>query len=331
MPLFLSVLLVLGLVYHLFFRYETLPDPEYKGQYYEYDHLTGNTKKIALGNKTLTLRDNNIENTPEETGNYTFEDTTVSYTEPSSNDIVYDDEGLFASGDVKRGRVVKYAGQSVVADTTTTEAPASKNNNPRVLAYTKPAKQQRTGGSNTKTKPEKPSRLTKVKQSVKRFFNRKTSTKQNETVAKPVQRQAPLRESKPMVKQTNTVKTVVNAPPRIMMASRVHPVPLPQQRNVIRKITQSAPDEEDGSLYAVDKLDLNQDGLVERLIQDASLPYELWGFSIVKGEREIFYAAGKQLSFLKSRHHGWQDIEVNLGRQRVVYRYNPIQGSYEAI
>jgi hypothetical protein len=85
--------------------------------------------------------------------------------------------------------------------------------------------------------------------------------------------------------------------------------------------------------FAVRQVDLNRDGSVEEIIQNAAQADGLLDISIVKNGREIFFGRGKQIKLLSTRNtEGWEDIGIKSARGTVqVYRYSPKDLAYTAL
>jgi hypothetical protein len=85
--------------------------------------------------------------------------------------------------------------------------------------------------------------------------------------------------------------------------------------------------------YATRKIDLDQDGYQEEVIQSATGHDGLLDISIVKNGREIFFGRGRQLAVLPARNpSGWCDIVLKAGGKIMgVYRYNPVQNAYTSL
>jgi|GEM_PF-2869802 len=85
--------------------------------------------------------------------------------------------------------------------------------------------------------------------------------------------------------------------------------------------------------YGTRKVDLDQDGSTEDIIQSAEGHDGLIDISIVKNGKEIFYGRGRQLTVLPSQSmYGWRDIALKAhGKIIGIYRYNPSENAYSAL
>jgi hypothetical protein len=85
--------------------------------------------------------------------------------------------------------------------------------------------------------------------------------------------------------------------------------------------------------YGTRKVDLDQDGSTEDIIQSAEGHDGLIDISIVKNGKEIFYGRGRQLTVLPSQSmYGWKDIALKAhGKIIGIYRYNPSENAYSAL
>lgn len=313
MPVIIVFLLVAGLVYQMLFRYETSSDPKHKGFYYEHDNLTGETRRVERSRVSKFQPLSEDEPASEDDGWGNSVEESASDPDPFYSDERSDD---FYS-DIPVGHIVKT--QEPEEQTEQPKEQPRESNRKRYVADT--PERNRVEHTPVTAQPEKhPLSSSKHKASVS---PKSISKEKPPTLKKPTQTasSSPLRQG--------VIETIVNPPAKIMVASASTSAPIPQ--NGIRKATGSSPEAEDGRDYAINKIDLDRDGIGERLIQNASRHDGQLDFSIVKGEREVFFATGRQLIFLSTSHHGWQDIVINTGRQRIVYRYNNAQGIYEAI
>jgi len=85
--------------------------------------------------------------------------------------------------------------------------------------------------------------------------------------------------------------------------------------------------------FGTRKVDLDQDGLTEDIIQSAEGHDGLIDISIVKNGKEIFYGRGRQLTVLPTQSmYGWKDIALKAhGKIIGIYRYNPSENAYSAL
>jgi hypothetical protein len=124
--------------------------------------------------------------------------------------------------------------------------------------------------------------------------------------------------------QVEKVARPVPIPREVVIASSAPPVP--------RAELESYDTLEESKPFAVRQIDLNRDGSVEEIIQNATHPDGLLDISIVKNGREIFYGRGKQLALLPSRNQGWADIALKIGAKTLqVFRYDVKDASYKAM
>jgi hypothetical protein len=393
MPLIIGLLLIVGLVYQMFFRYETYPDPKHPDVYVEYDHLTGDAHRLDGKDQSFSDRllgsgdgsgrqrlepyaeepatsDSSWENPAEESAMNT-DDRESAYRDNRGNidyRMIPDDQVLRP-----RGRIVKnqdyYEEDSVNNEVSTPrrnpyrDREASRRIEPqdyepedgqpvtrrrRVVPDIEPIEPRRSARSPEGSSQGSSARHSEVLAPLRRIVesrrnaNRERQTNRTATVSSDesvAPAPAPRRWHRdaertdslmPLRPPHKAITTLVNPPARIMIASAASSsAPLPI--NQIRRDTASRPDIEDGHHYAINKIDLDRDGIGERLIQNAARNDGFLDFSIVKGGQEVFSATGKQLIFLNTSHHGWQDIAVSTGRQKIIFRYNRAQSMYEAI
>jgi hypothetical protein len=124
--------------------------------------------------------------------------------------------------------------------------------------------------------------------------------------------------------QVAKVARPVPIPREVVVASSAPPVP--------HSYTESFDALEENQPFAVRQIDLNRDGSVEEIIQNATHPDGLLDISIVKNGREIFYGRGKQIALLPSRNQGWADIALKMGAKTLqVFRYDVKEAAYKAM
>ena len=128
--------------------------------------------------------------------------------------------------------------------------------------------------------------------------------------------------------QVEQVARPVPVPREVVVASSAPPVP--GGNNLLSE------DNENGKPelkpFAVKQIDLNQDGSIEEIIQNAVQEDGMLDISIVKNGREIFFGRGRQISLLPSRNQGWADIALKMGAKTLqVFRYNAKDAAYRAI
>lgn len=128
--------------------------------------------------------------------------------------------------------------------------------------------------------------------------------------------------------QVEKVARPVPIPREVVIASSAPPVPggshaLSQTEDMV---------ENNASPFAVRQVDLDQDGSIEEIIQNATQSDGLLDISIVKNGREIFYGRGKQISLLPTRNQGWADIALKMGAKTLqVFRYDIKNSAYKAM
>lgn len=125
-------------------------------------------------------------------------------------------------------------------------------------------------------------------------------------------------------KQVEKVARPIPIPREVVVASSAPPVP--------HSATESMDALDSAKPFAVRQVDLNRDGSVEEIIQNATQPDGLLDISIVKNGREIFFGRGKQISLLPSRNQGWADIALKMGAKTLqVFRYDAKDAAYRAL
>lgn len=82
------------------------------------------------------------------------------------------------------------------------------------------------------------------------------------------------------------------------------------------------------------RIDLNQDGRAEEVLRyNRQRPDGLMDYSILTvGQRELFYARGRQVRRLTTKHYGWPDLAVEVSPgYRLIYVYQPDVQGYEMV
>jgi hypothetical protein len=126
-------------------------------------------------------------------------------------------------------------------------------------------------------------------------------------------------------RQVEKVSRPVPVPREVVIASSAPPVPFNHADNVNTLADVS-------KAFAIRQVDLNDDGSIEEIIQNATQADGLLDISIVKDGREIFFGRGKRISLLPSRSQGWSDIVLKMGVQTLqVFRYDPKKDAYRAL
>jgi hypothetical protein len=124
--------------------------------------------------------------------------------------------------------------------------------------------------------------------------------------------------------QVEKVARPIPTPREVVVASSAPPVP--------HSATDGMDALDSAKPFAVRQIDLNRDGSVEEVIQNATQPDGLLDISIVKNGREIFFGRGKQISLLPSRNQGWADIALKMGTKTLqVFRYDAKDAAYRAL
>jgi hypothetical protein len=125
--------------------------------------------------------------------------------------------------------------------------------------------------------------------------------------------------------QVEKVARPIPTPREVVVASSAPPVPAGSQADGVDALESAKP-------FAVRQIDLNRDGSVEEIIQNATQADGLLDISIVKNGREIFFGRGKQISLLPSRSQGWSDIALKMGAKTLqVFRYDAKEAAYRAL
>jgi hypothetical protein len=126
--------------------------------------------------------------------------------------------------------------------------------------------------------------------------------------------------------QVEQVARPVPIPREVVVASSAPPVP---GGNTAAYESNTA---DNARPFAVRQVDLNEDGSIEEIIQNAVQPDGLLDISIVKNGREIFYGRGKQIALLPTRNQGWADIALKMGAKTLqVFRYNAKDAAYREL
>lgn len=129
-------------------------------------------------------------------------------------------------------------------------------------------------------------------------------------------------------KQVAKISQPVPVPKEVVVASSAPPVP-------VANIASDSLEPEswnNARPFAVRQIDLDRDGAVEEVIQNAKQSDGMLDISIVKNGREIFYGRGKQISLLPTSNRGWADIALKLGSQTLqVFRYNTKDDAYKML
>ncbi len=129
-------------------------------------------------------------------------------------------------------------------------------------------------------------------------------------------------EQAPSAKDIEKSAQPVPVPKEVVIASSAPPVPMAMM----------ALDIDDAHApFAVRQVDLNRDGSVEEIIQNAIQSDGLLDISIVKNGQEIFYGRGKQIALLPNRsNEGWSDIALKTeSKGTQVYRYSAKDAIYK--
>lgn len=128
--------------------------------------------------------------------------------------------------------------------------------------------------------------------------------------------------------QVEKVARPVPVPREVVVASSAPPVP--GGYNLLSEHHENGKAEL--TPFAVKQVDLNQDGSIEEIIQNAVQADGLLDISIVKNGKEIFFGRGQQISLLPSRNQGWADIALKMGAKTLqVFRYNARDAVYRAL
>ncbi|MCE3235149.1 MAG: hypothetical protein K0Q50_1329 [Vampirovibrio sp.] len=128
--------------------------------------------------------------------------------------------------------------------------------------------------------------------------------------------------------QVEKVARPVPIPREVVIASSAPPVP----GGPAQALSQAENMNDNAPPFAVRQVDLDQDGSIEEIIQNATQSDGLLDISIVKNGREIFYGRGKQISLLPTRNQGWADIALKMGAKTLqVFRYDIKNSAYRAL
>ncbi len=122
----------------------------------------------------------------------------------------------------------------------------------------------------------------------------------------------------------------VPVPQNLVVASKAPPIPA---STMLASVDDPDNGKDPAHPFAVHKVDLNQDGAREDIIQKATTGDGLIDISIVKEGREIFYGRGRQIGLLPTHNkQGWADILIRTSsNRRKVFRYDVVSGTYKLL
>lgn len=128
--------------------------------------------------------------------------------------------------------------------------------------------------------------------------------------------------------QVEKVARPVPTPREVVIASSAPPVPGRLHADHAEEVIGN----DESQPFAVRQVDLDADGSIEEIIQNATQSDGLLDISIVKNGREIFYGRAKQISLLPTRNQGWADIALKMGAKTLqVFRYDAKKSAYKAL
>ncbi len=82
----------------------------------------------------------------------------------------------------------------------------------------------------------------------------------------------------------------------------------------------------------VQAIDLNRDGLQEKVVIKPSDDGSFNEFSIYNGDIELFYGQGQTIEVLPTQNNGWQNLKLtNRNQTTYQFKFNPRVNSYELI
>jgi hypothetical protein len=316
MPALVGFLILLGAMYHLFFRFDRWHSADKPGVIYEHDNLTGDTRTIQADGRDARTRVS-ARILGEEGG--------------LSDDLRDGRDGLNGYGPERletgeradsRESMLNPWGEPVVetlpdgrSEERRASERSSRTNRPIAGHIVRQASPQVSSSPGTQTAP--PS-SPPVPGETEPPRNRPSLARGHGD--EPVLKSWDWRDERQVEKASRPVPV----PKAVMLAAATPPVP---HRVRVENVSEvhAAP-------FAVRKIDLNRDGSNEEIIQSADGEDGLLNISIVQNGREIFFGRGRQIALLPSRtFEGWADIALKAnGRVIGVFRYNPRQDAYTA-
>lgn len=314
MPALIGFLILLGAMYHLFFRFDRWHSTEKPGVIYEHDNLTGDTRVIRADGRDARTRvsarilgeedglSDNLRDGRDGLNGYGPNRLEPQGSANSRESMLnpWGEPLVEASPDESKTSGRRAADAPFRADPSITGHITRQ-----AFPSTTPSKERQISSQSTPPVPET------IEPREKR---------RPDHVDEPVLRSWDWRDERQIEKASRPVPV----PRAVMLAAATPPVPRRMRIENVAEV-RVAP-------FAVRKIDLNQDGSKEEIIQSAEGEDGLLSISIVQNGREIFFGRGRQIALLPSRtSEGWADIALKANGKIIgVFRYNPQQDAYTA-